>query len=206
MEPTNGIEPLNLFLTKEALYRLSYVGDLFSGPFFLLLALRWVNFKFKNWSGRRDSNSRHPAWKAEALPTELLPLIRLQALSPTQRLAVKTTKKAPLILQKTPAGSHVVINDPDLLPKSPTYALSSGWWWGEDSNLRRLRRQIYSLFPLAAREPHLLIIVNFGRKPANRAIIICRHPPDQARALMCRNGHYFSATVIFSPQLQCAVS
>src|SRR3979411_2207493 len=25
------------------------------------------------WSGRRDSNSRHPAWKASALPTELLP-------------------------------------------------------------------------------------------------------------------------------------
>ena len=27
------------------------------------------------------------------------------------------------------------------------------WWRGEDSNLRRLRRQIYSLFPLTAREP-----------------------------------------------------
>ncbi len=27
------------------------------------------------------------------------------------------------------------------------------WWRGEDSNLRRLSRQIYSLFPLAAREP-----------------------------------------------------
>ena len=27
MEPTIGIEPMNLFLTKEALYRLSYVGD-----------------------------------------------------------------------------------------------------------------------------------------------------------------------------------
>ena len=27
------------------------------------------------------------------------------------------------------------------------------WWGGEDSNLRRLRRQIYSLFPLTAREP-----------------------------------------------------
>ena len=26
MEPTTGIEPVNLFLTKEALYRLSYVG------------------------------------------------------------------------------------------------------------------------------------------------------------------------------------
>ena len=27
MEPTAGIEPANLFLTKEALYRLSYVGS-----------------------------------------------------------------------------------------------------------------------------------------------------------------------------------
>jgi hypothetical protein len=29
MEPTTGIEPVNLFLTKEALYRLSYVGHKF---------------------------------------------------------------------------------------------------------------------------------------------------------------------------------
>ncbi len=28
LEPTTGIEPVNLFLTKEALYRLSYVGFL----------------------------------------------------------------------------------------------------------------------------------------------------------------------------------
>jgi hypothetical protein len=28
MEPTIGIEPMNLFLTKEALYRLSYVGTI----------------------------------------------------------------------------------------------------------------------------------------------------------------------------------
>ena len=27
LEPTTGIEPVNLFLTKEALYRLSYVGS-----------------------------------------------------------------------------------------------------------------------------------------------------------------------------------
>jgi hypothetical protein len=26
VEPTTGIEPVDLFLTKEALYRLSYVG------------------------------------------------------------------------------------------------------------------------------------------------------------------------------------
>ncbi len=29
VEPTIGIEPMNLFLTKEALYRLSYVGVFF---------------------------------------------------------------------------------------------------------------------------------------------------------------------------------
>ncbi len=29
------------------------------------------------WSGRRDSNSRQPAWKAGTLPTELLPLLKL---------------------------------------------------------------------------------------------------------------------------------
>ena len=29
LEPTTGIEPVNLFLTKEALYRLSYVGTKF---------------------------------------------------------------------------------------------------------------------------------------------------------------------------------
>ena len=32
MEPTTGIEPVNLFLTKEALYLLSYVGYLFGYP------------------------------------------------------------------------------------------------------------------------------------------------------------------------------
>ena len=64
----------------------------------------------RDWSGRRDSNPRHPAWKARALPTELLPLASR-----------------------------------DIAPDE--------WWRGEDSNLRRLRRQIYSLFPLTAREP-----------------------------------------------------
>jgi hypothetical protein len=85
MEPTTGIEPVNLFLTKEVLYLLSYVGP--------------------RWSGKRDSNPQPSAWKADALAIELFP-------QPEER-----------------------------------------WWRGEDSNLRRLRRQIYSLLPLAAREP-----------------------------------------------------
>ena len=57
---------MNLFLTKEALYQLSYVGN---WALVLIREYRAVEI----WSGRRDSNSRHPAWKARALPTELLP-------------------------------------------------------------------------------------------------------------------------------------
>ena len=34
------------------------------------------------------------------------------------------------------------------------YELTRNWWWGEDLNLRRLSRQIYSLIPLTTREPH----------------------------------------------------
>src|SRR4030067_3211675 len=41
------------------------------------------------------------------------------------------------------------------IPSRPP--LVSRWWRGEDSNLRRQSRQIYSLIPLAAREPLLKI-------------------------------------------------
>ena len=65
MEPMTGIEPVDLFLTKEALYRLSYMGSNQPGR---------PADPSAGWSGRRDSNSRHPAWKAGALPAELHPL------------------------------------------------------------------------------------------------------------------------------------
>ena len=42
VEPTNGIEPLNLFLTKEALYRLSYVGYLLRCYGTLFNFLSWI--------------------------------------------------------------------------------------------------------------------------------------------------------------------
>ena len=72
-------------------------------------------------SGRRDSNPRPSAWKADALPTELLP--------------------------------HAKINcQPEAKTTPP--------WWGKDSNLRRLSHQIYSLAPLTAREPHLIVRVS----------------------------------------------
>jgi hypothetical protein len=52
VEPTTGIEPVNLILTKDVLYQLSYVG-----PFGYECVLY----------GERDSNPRPTAWKAVAL-------------------------------------------------------------------------------------------------------------------------------------------
>src|SRR3990172_9846198 len=39
------------------------------------------------------------------------------------------------------------------LPRPTPATAESLWWGGEDLNLRRLRRQIYSLLPLATRAP-----------------------------------------------------
>jgi hypothetical protein len=70
----------------------------------------------EEWSGKRDSNPRPSAWKADALATELLPLASILP-CPTRRAA-----------------------------------------WREGGGERRirtseaLRRQIYSLLPLTARE------------------------------------------------------
>ena len=50
----------DLFLTKEVLYLLSYMGTKNYG-LHSPCGLR------ANWSGKRDSNPRHSAWKADAL-------------------------------------------------------------------------------------------------------------------------------------------
>ncbi len=68
------------------------------------------------------------AWKAEVLP---LNYTRGLKGSPSNRVSVRSPPGAPARL-----GSARVT-----------------WWRGEDSNLRRLSRQIYSLIPLTAREP-----------------------------------------------------
>jgi hypothetical protein len=49
-------------------------------------------------------------------------------------------------LRRTAFGSHPP-------PPSRWREIFTFWWRGEDSNLRRLSRQIYSLIPLTAREP-----------------------------------------------------
>ena len=101
------------------------------------------------WSGRRGSNSRHSAWKAEALPTELLPL-NLFRIRVGRNINPASDPGTATAWCRRPRSST------DSRPKreSPAIGLCSGWWWGEDLNLRRLCRQIYSLFPLTTREPH----------------------------------------------------
>src|SRR5271168_4889059 len=69
----DGIRTRDLFLTKEVLYRLSYMGPSSSrGP---RAGQSSGGARCDLWSGKRDSNPRPRAWKARALPTELFPPI-----------------------------------------------------------------------------------------------------------------------------------
>ena len=56
---------------------------------------------FSILSGRRDSNPRPSAWKADALPTELLPLIDIDLAMPylVGRAGFEPTKAVPADLQ-----------------------------------------------------------------------------------------------------------
>ena len=78
--------------------------------------------EWRPWSGRPDSNRRRSAWKADALPTELLP---------------QFTRSAPHSSTRVEDGGA-------------DRTRCSGWRV-VGSNHRRHRRQIYSLLPLTAR-------------------------------------------------------
>ena len=82
----DGIRTRDLFLTKEVLYRLSYMGIRALLNRNNRRSKKQKSVRQKNcrrsdpspdgffWSGKRDSNPRPRAWKARALPTELFPL------------------------------------------------------------------------------------------------------------------------------------
>ena len=75
----SGFEPLTLSLprTRSSSWATwaMVAGVGFEPTTFGLWARRATTAPPRNlyWSGRRDSNPRHSAWKADALPTELLP-------------------------------------------------------------------------------------------------------------------------------------
>ena len=70
------------------------------------------------------------------------------------------------------------------LPSAPLKDAPAKWWWEKDSNLRRHSRQIYSLIPLTAREPHQ----NFCAK-TRQSFQIFLSPPSLQR---CRLGIFQS--------------
>ena len=86
------------------------------------------------------------AWKAEVLP---LNYTRITIDAPAQR-ATGSLRPA----QRSPA-LRAFVEPLFRFSSSPTWPRRDTklWWRGEDSNLRRLSRQIYSLIPLTAREP-----------------------------------------------------
>ena len=110
--------------------------------------------------------------------------------------------------------------EPDELPTAPPRGEKSKWWREKDSNLRRRSRQIYSLLPLATREPlHLHEIkLYFGAGERNRTpnllitnqllcqlsytsiseVIITRtivsHPDDSVNGFSCFFQFYFKST------------
>ena len=101
----------------EVLYRLSYAGP-------------------EIWSGRRGSNSRPSAWKADALPTELLPR-RCSGRPPCPaqyiiswwwRLDSNQRRLSPAGLQPAP------ISHSGTPPRGCT--VSTVWSWRRDSNPR----------------------------------------------------------------------
>jgi hypothetical protein len=103
----------DLVLTKDALYRLSYVGWVSAFTKASAgLSLAGVLAKTV-WSGRRDSNPRPIAWKAMTLPTELLPLSSASAFARANKPAltsqggqVKFGSPASLKLRPADAGGE----------------------------------------------------------------------------------------------------
>ena len=145
---------MDLFLTKEALCRLSYVGTI-------------VVFEGCQLMGHAKPRTKHGAGDEARTRDIQLGRLKLYQLSYSRLIyhtwysvlmpRIHKNHCRPVEMKfrmcSDPGGSHVVRNDPENGYLLHQLVLRE-WWWGEDSNLRRLCRQIYSLFPLAAREPH----------------------------------------------------
>ncbi len=125
VEPTTGVEPVNLFLTKEVLYLLSYVG----------LSVCWLPLMTSG-----DLPVGNPAWLHVPLT---FPFCRI--LGAGNGIRTRDPQLGRLTLYQ--------LSYSRLTPASSVPPIGVCWWRGEDSNLRRLSQQIYSLPPLAAREP-----------------------------------------------------
>ena len=109
------------------------------------------------------------AWKAEVLPLNYTRITRDcaphggstcvvdEASSPSVRFHAVTDSPSAAVSHRnreTMKRSACSLEPGSCREKIATPVHNTGnWWRGEDSNLRRLSRQIYSLIPLTTREP-----------------------------------------------------
>jgi hypothetical protein len=151
----------DLSLTKGVLYHLSYLGEalraarhLFAGPH----PFPWQQL-LERETGIEPASS---AWKAEVLPLNYSRSLRISS-SGSQSSPPKSTARylSALLTSTTPVSPPFACYAPfaakrlRALSPAPVTARPSFWWRGQDSNLRRLSRQIYSLIPLTAWVPLL---------------------------------------------------
>ena len=97
------------------------------------------------------------AWKADVLPlnyTRLIPtLFGARHKHPSLGHRPAPHPCGSFVGLRMSTGHSVPPHPLNYTRQYPLTASSIWWWRGEDSNLRRLSRQIYSLLPLATREP-----------------------------------------------------
>src|SRR5690625_593313 len=88
--------------------------------------------------------------------------------------------------------------EPDELPIAPP---RDGWWRGQDSNLRRLRRQIYSLLPLATWVPLRAFQLSTYRGTLPDRPDLFRPVPPPAQ---CGSRHNINIGPSASSRVKCA--
>ena len=148
-------------------------------------------------SDRRRHGSRMEACAGHCLRAHIgraprpYPLERVMGIEPTpsawkaEVLPLNYTRNAPaaLRIRACAAQRSTTFARPSTGGvEPPLTAGESVWWRGEDSNLRRLSRQIYSLIPLTAREP---LQATERASIGTGAALVNSVPPS--RALPCAN-------------------
>ena len=129
--------------------QLSYEGDAVRGARAERAETHSRPGLLETWSGKRDSNPRRPAWKAGALPAELFP--------PTLKQSYRLPSPQPRALIPRPWETA--------RRAGASGAPKANGGGGRIRTSEAVWRQIYSLFPLTAREP-LPVGTLTARKPS----------------------------------------
>ena len=163
------------------------------------------------WSGKRDSNPRHSAWKADALPAELfprspvlLPVVLQVFVSWWRGVDSNHRRRKPADLQSAPFGRS------GTPPVSFTYRdapPSPRWSWRWDSNPRPAAYKAAAL-PTELRQPKP--VPSSGRSRSNKILqAVQMTAPDPWRGACSRRGAWCQGARIASgfaggPALQAA--